>query len=582
MAELANSQKFKTVTTNMGRNAVALAHATGTSVKVTHIAVGDGSGNPIEPNAAMTELVHEVFRGTVNDVVILEDRPGQFTAELIIPQNTGGFFIREVGLFLEDGTLFAVGSTPLTEKPDLSSGAASDLIIRMIIRILDAGLIEILVDPAQVLVTRDLLERRLKEHDESSVAHKEQFLSVKTAVQEINSKFEACRTNCITKIPQDIKLELSAGGSLTLKSGSKVYVPNGIGIYDEISIQNDLVLEQAGSSSDDFFLFYRKDINKLSYGGIVLWKSGTEMPEESICFWYDVLANKIKYINTSVHENYECSLPIALCSRKNGTIVQIKQIFNGAAYVDKYIVPLKGITGVYADGFQKDGGLKNTEYTIEEPLLSQLSDGTENACNLFINCGTAHSIAKNRIFRATEYFVQNNEPTYTGTSIKIWLNTLNNKTYCAYGGNSWAEMPCIFIGKVDLENGSIKRLKLNNNFTAVDRNDTEWASTQAKPSSRKIDLSVGAGQNYTAPANGHFVFWGTPVKNENYYMRLRNVSSQIISEIAAYNTADKSVPVIYIPAQKGDLVVLTFGNINEDTELKQSRGLYFVYDEGAI
>lgn len=172
MAELANSQKFKTVTTNMGRNAVALAHATGTSVKVTHIAVGDGSGNPIEPNASMTELVHEVFRGTVNDVVILEDRPGQFTAELIIPQNTGGFFIREVGLFLEDGTLFAVGSTPLTEKPDLSSGAASDLIIRMIIRILDAGLIEILVDPAQVLVTRDLLERRLKEHDQSEEAHK--------------------------------------------------------------------------------------------------------------------------------------------------------------------------------------------------------------------------------------------------------------------------------------------------------------------------------------------------------------------------------------------------------------------------
>lgn len=175
MAELANSQKFKTVTTNMGRNAVALAHATGTSVKVTHIAVGDGSGNPIEPNASMTELVHEVFRGTVNDVVILEDRPGQFTAELIIPQNTGGFFIREVGLFLEDGTLFAVGSTPLTEKPDLSSGAASDLIIRMIIRILDAGLIEILVDPAQVLVTRDLLERRLKEHDQNEDAHAQAF-----------------------------------------------------------------------------------------------------------------------------------------------------------------------------------------------------------------------------------------------------------------------------------------------------------------------------------------------------------------------------------------------------------------------
>ena len=33
-------------------------------------------------------------------------------------------------------------------------------------------------------------------------------------------------TNCITEIPQDIKLELK-DGVLTLKAGSKVYVPNG-------------------------------------------------------------------------------------------------------------------------------------------------------------------------------------------------------------------------------------------------------------------------------------------------------------------------------------------------------------------
>ena len=147
MTQLSNSQKFKTVTTNLGRNAVAMAHATGTSIKLTHMAVGDGSGQPIEPDSTMTSLVHETYRGQINDIVINKDVEGEFTAELLIPQVVGGFFIREVGLFFEDGTMFAVGNTPLTEKTDLQSGAATDLLVRMIIRVLDAGTIEIFYRP---------------------------------------------------------------------------------------------------------------------------------------------------------------------------------------------------------------------------------------------------------------------------------------------------------------------------------------------------------------------------------------------------------------------------------------------------
>lgn len=175
MSQLSNTQKFKTVTTNLGRNAVALAHASGSSIKLTHMAVGDGSGQSIEPNSAMTKLVHEVYRGQINDIVINQDVEGEFTAELLIPQSVGGFFIREVGLFFEDGTMFAIGSTPLTEKTDLSSGAATDLLVRMIIRVLDAGTIEILIDPAQVLATRSYVERVLDEHDKDENAHAEKF-----------------------------------------------------------------------------------------------------------------------------------------------------------------------------------------------------------------------------------------------------------------------------------------------------------------------------------------------------------------------------------------------------------------------
>lgn len=173
MAQLSNTQKFKTVTTNLGRNAVALAHANGTSIKLTHMAVGDGSGQNIEPNSTMTELVNEVYRGQINDIVINKGVEGEFTTELLIPQSVGGFFIREVGLFFEDGTMFAIGSTPLTEKTELSSGAATDLLVRMIIRVLDAGTIEILIDPAQVLATRSYVERVRDDHDHDRDAHEE-------------------------------------------------------------------------------------------------------------------------------------------------------------------------------------------------------------------------------------------------------------------------------------------------------------------------------------------------------------------------------------------------------------------------
>lgn len=172
---MANTQKFKTVTTNLGRNAVAMAHATGSSIKLTHMAVGDGNGENVEPNSAMTALVHEVYRGQINDIVINSEVQGEFTAELLIPQSTGGFFIREVGLFFEDGTMFAVGNTPLTEKTELSSGAATDLLVRMIIRVLDASTIEIFIDPAHVLATRDYVDRMLDGHKTDSKAHEELF-----------------------------------------------------------------------------------------------------------------------------------------------------------------------------------------------------------------------------------------------------------------------------------------------------------------------------------------------------------------------------------------------------------------------
>ncbi|GAB7511406.1 phage tail protein [Bilophila wadsworthia] len=165
------SQQFRTVTTNAGRNAVREALAQGKTVKLSHMSVGDGGGNPVTPLSTMTKLVNERFRAQINDIVLDPATPDLFTAELFIPQAEGGWYIREVGLWMDDGTLFAVGNTPLTEKPDLSSGAATDLLVRLIIRVLDASTVSIEIDPAQVLATREYVDRKLDAHNKDTGAH---------------------------------------------------------------------------------------------------------------------------------------------------------------------------------------------------------------------------------------------------------------------------------------------------------------------------------------------------------------------------------------------------------------------------
>ena len=165
------SQQFRTVTTNAGRNAVREALSQGKTVKLSHMSVGDGGGNPVTPLSTMTKLVNEQFRAQINDITLDPATPDLFTAELFIPQAEGGWYIREVGLWMDDGTLFAVGNTPLTEKPDISSGAATDLLVRLIIRVLDAATVSIEIDPAQVLATREYVDRKLDAHNKDGGAH---------------------------------------------------------------------------------------------------------------------------------------------------------------------------------------------------------------------------------------------------------------------------------------------------------------------------------------------------------------------------------------------------------------------------
>ena len=118
------SVKFKTVITKSGAAKIAAAtSASGKKVNITHMAVGDGDGNLPTPSSSQKKLIREVWRGTPNKVVQDSKKPNQIIAELVIPPDAGGFWMREIGLFDDSGTLIAVANMAESYKPLLSEGS---------------------------------------------------------------------------------------------------------------------------------------------------------------------------------------------------------------------------------------------------------------------------------------------------------------------------------------------------------------------------------------------------------------------------------------------------------------------------
>lgn len=153
------SQQYYTLVTNIGAARIAKATALGTVVNLSQMAVGDGGGQPITPSATATALTREVYRASLNMLEVDENNQKQVIAELLIPEDEGDFTIREVGLFDNNNNLIAIGSIADSYKPRLSSGTASQQIIRMVIQIDNTDAVGLKVDPAVVLATREYVEK---------------------------------------------------------------------------------------------------------------------------------------------------------------------------------------------------------------------------------------------------------------------------------------------------------------------------------------------------------------------------------------------------------------------------------------
>lgn len=157
------SAKFYTLLTDIGAAKLASAAALGVPLKITHMAVGSGGGALPTPNAQQTALVAEERRAALNMLYIDPQNSSQIIAEQVIPENEGGWWIREVGLFDETGALIAVGNCPESYKPKLAEGSGRTQTVRMVLITSSTDNIILKIDPAVVLATRKYVDDKVLE-----------------------------------------------------------------------------------------------------------------------------------------------------------------------------------------------------------------------------------------------------------------------------------------------------------------------------------------------------------------------------------------------------------------------------------
>jgi hypothetical protein len=157
---------YFTILTNVGKGLVAKSIADGAPINLTQLAVGDAD---YTPNEGQATLSHEVWRAAINSISRPQDNPDWVVIEAVIPPEDGGWHVREVGVFDNNGDLFAVGKYPDSYKPTLPEGSGKDLYIRMILEVSNDAAVTLQIDPSVVLSTRKYVDDSLAA---SGIAHR--------------------------------------------------------------------------------------------------------------------------------------------------------------------------------------------------------------------------------------------------------------------------------------------------------------------------------------------------------------------------------------------------------------------------
>ena len=374
-------------------------------------------------------------------------------------------------------------------------------------------------------------------------------------------------TNCITEIPQDIKLELN-DGTLTLKAGSKVYVPNGFeedGVtpkFDTITINSDATrTETASHTITTFFCFYRQSNNTIYIGGNDVLSSGTTTPVISgtYAYWYDTTNNLIKRTDdggSTWTSGY--SLPYCIITVADGTISNIDQVFNGFGYIGSTTFALPGVKVLVPNGRNEDGALNNVLVSLTE--VKTFTEVVNNVPKTYITMnanGTLAGLALTANGKIRKYDEEEN---------LVWNESIQKYVSLALLGTYTIE-----------ENSKIMNFNPKTPFHSLDWNDKRTIAGWSMPSGKYIDLTLDvSGTEYTAPANGYVVIDGqaTDAWSE---ITLDNRGSAGTSNMttSCYPRNNGQYLATFVPVKKDDRVYYYYSNIT----LQYFR---FIYAEGEV
>jgi len=153
--------KYFAILTNQGAARLANAAALGTKVNLTQMAVGDANGVLPTPDPSQTTLINRRRIAPINLLAVDPNNASQIIAEQIIPEDEGGWWIREIGLYDSDGVLIAVANCPETYKPQLQEGSGRTQTIRMILVVSSTTAVTLKIDPSVVLATRQYVDNAI-------------------------------------------------------------------------------------------------------------------------------------------------------------------------------------------------------------------------------------------------------------------------------------------------------------------------------------------------------------------------------------------------------------------------------------
>ncbi len=163
----AKEQKHGTIITDVGVNAVFVATTEGKKVNIVEMGAGDGGGAYYKPTTDMVALKNEVWRGPVGAYEVNKQSPNMITVRAVIPADVGGFTVRELALFTDEGLMVAIGNTPDIEKVVIETGIISSVEVRMDIVLTNAGTLDFVVDSSTIHPTVEDLEN----HNNDPHAH---------------------------------------------------------------------------------------------------------------------------------------------------------------------------------------------------------------------------------------------------------------------------------------------------------------------------------------------------------------------------------------------------------------------------